>query len=79
MLKKLICGVIPFQWQHNIKIKFIFFFPKSTSLLEMLANESYLDKHQDTEVKTLIHLIEEFKEFKGTTKKQLNGIKEDEF
>lgn len=55
-----------------------FFFPKTTSLIEMLANESYLDKHQDTEVKTLIHLIKEFKEFKDTTKKQLNGIKEDE-
>lgn len=55
-----------------------FFSPKSTSLLEMLANESYLDKRQDTEVKTLIHLIKEFKEFKDTTKKQLNGIKENE-
>lgn len=56
-------------------MKLIFFSPIPTGLIEMLANESYSDKYQDTKLKTLINFIKEFEEFKYNTKNQLNGIR----
>lgn len=43
---------------------------KTTSAIELFANENYLDEFQDTEFKrTVINLTEEFMEFKEETKK----------
>lgn len=53
---------------------------KHTNSVErfVFANGNYLDKAQCTRFKgTIINFIEEFKEFKEDTKKQLNKIKEE--
>jgi hypothetical protein len=47
------------------------FSPKSTSLIEMLANQNYSNELQDSEIKTtILNILKEFKEFK---KKQTNN------
>lgn len=46
----------------------------------MFANDNYLDKPQNTELKRIIiNFIKEFKEFIEDTKNQLNEIKKKEF
>lgn len=45
----------------------------------MLTNDSCLDELQETEFKrTVINIIQELKEYKGNTEKQLDKIKERE-
>lgn len=56
------------------------FSPKSSSPIEMIVKENYLDEFQGPEIKkkTAINLLREFKQFEEIMKKPLNEVREKE-